>query len=51
MRISDALRLFAKDHLVNQMPIAFDNLRVFGGKSTCISGPNSESVAVRLTII
>src|ERR1700730_14973298 len=32
---SDALRLFAEDHLVNQTPIRFDNLWVFGGQSTC----------------
>jgi hypothetical protein len=35
VRFSDALRLFAEDHLVNQTPIRFDNLRVFGGQSTC----------------
>src|SRR6202140_66567 len=30
-----APRLFAEDHLVNQTPIGFDNLRVCGGQSTC----------------
>jgi hypothetical protein len=35
VRFSEAFRLLAKHHLVDEMPIRFDNFWIFGGPSTC----------------
>src|SRR5258708_36918365 len=35
VRFSDALRLFAEDHLVNKTLIRFDTLLFFAGQSPC----------------
>jgi hypothetical protein len=55
MRLSTATVgwLLSEDRFLCKPPIGSGNLRVLGRQSavTCISGPNSESVAVRLTIM